>query len=118
MVEFIFVRVENIVGKGENAGYQHFLLFPQCLQKAALKAVKICDCLVKGYNKKKKKKKKKKKMCLWNTNAPKTAIFWEMQPIYLTLTFADDLDLGTSRCVLMRYAFITNMSFVSKLVKE
>ena len=27
-------RVENIVGKGENAGYQHFLLFPQCFQKA------------------------------------------------------------------------------------
>ena len=26
-------RVENIVGKGENAGYQHFLLFPQCFQK-------------------------------------------------------------------------------------
>ena len=26
-------RVENIVGKGENAGYQHFLLFP-CFQKA------------------------------------------------------------------------------------
>ena len=25
-------RVENIVGKGENAGYQHFLLFPQCFQ--------------------------------------------------------------------------------------
>ena len=24
--------VENIVGKGENAGYQHFLLFPQCFQ--------------------------------------------------------------------------------------
>ena len=23
-------RIENIVGKGENAGYQHFLLFPQC----------------------------------------------------------------------------------------
>ena len=22
--------VENIVRKGENAGYQHFLLFPQC----------------------------------------------------------------------------------------
>ena len=30
-----FDRVENIVGKGENAGYQHFPLFPQCLQKAA-----------------------------------------------------------------------------------
>ena len=27
-------RVENMVGKGENAGYQHFLLFPQCFQKA------------------------------------------------------------------------------------
>ena len=26
---------ENIVGKGENAGYQHFLLFPQCFQKAS-----------------------------------------------------------------------------------
>ena len=29
-------RVENIVGKGENAGYQHFLLFPQCFQKASI----------------------------------------------------------------------------------
>ena len=28
-------RIENIVGKGENAGYQHFLLFPQCFQKAS-----------------------------------------------------------------------------------
>ena len=28
------IRVENIVGKGENAGYQHFLLFTQCFQKA------------------------------------------------------------------------------------
>ena len=26
-------RVENIVGKGEHAGYQHFLPFPQCFQK-------------------------------------------------------------------------------------
>ena len=24
--------VENTAGKGENAGYQHFLLFPQCFQ--------------------------------------------------------------------------------------
>ena len=30
---FFFDRVENHVGKGENAGYQHFLLFPQCFQK-------------------------------------------------------------------------------------
>ena len=26
-------RLENIVEKGENAGYQHFLLFPQCFPK-------------------------------------------------------------------------------------
>ena len=31
----VFDRVENIVEKGENAGYQHFLLFPQCFQKAS-----------------------------------------------------------------------------------
>ena len=29
-------RVENTVGKGENVGYQHFLLFPQCFQKSSL----------------------------------------------------------------------------------
>ena len=27
-------RIVNIVGKEENAGYQHVLLFPQCFQKA------------------------------------------------------------------------------------
>ena len=27
--------VENIVGKGEYAVYQHFLLFPQCFQRAS-----------------------------------------------------------------------------------
>ena len=32
-LKFVLGRVENIVGKGKNAGYQHFLLFPQCLQK-------------------------------------------------------------------------------------
>ena len=26
-LKFVLERVENIVGKGENAGYQHFLLF-------------------------------------------------------------------------------------------
>ena len=31
----VLERVENIVGKGENAGFQHFLLFPQCFQKAS-----------------------------------------------------------------------------------
>ena len=28
-----FDRVENTLGKGENTGYQHFLLFPQCFPK-------------------------------------------------------------------------------------
>ena len=31
----VFDRVENIVGKGENDGYQHFLPFPQCFQEAS-----------------------------------------------------------------------------------
>ena len=29
----VIEREENIVRKGENAGYQHFLLFPPCFQK-------------------------------------------------------------------------------------
>ena len=33
--KFALERVENIVGKGENASYQHSLLFPQCFQKAS-----------------------------------------------------------------------------------
>ena len=33
MVISVFDMVENNVGKGENAGYQHFLLFPQCFRK-------------------------------------------------------------------------------------
>ena len=28
-------EIENVVGKGENAGYQHFLLYPQCFLKAS-----------------------------------------------------------------------------------
>ena len=31
----VFDRVENIVLKGEIAGYQHFLLFQKCFQKAS-----------------------------------------------------------------------------------
>ena len=30
--ELFLERAENIVRKGENAGYQHFLLFSQCFQ--------------------------------------------------------------------------------------
>ena len=38
----LFDRVENTVGKGENAGYQHFLLFPQCFPKpSSLESLKV-----------------------------------------------------------------------------
>ena len=33
IVELISYMVENFVGKGENAGYQHFLLFPTIFSK-------------------------------------------------------------------------------------
>ena len=33
-LKFALGMAENIVGKEENAGYQHFLLFIQCFQKA------------------------------------------------------------------------------------
>ena len=41
-LKFVIGLVENIVGKGENAVYQHFLLFPQCFQKAYVKSQ---DCV-------------------------------------------------------------------------
>ena len=34
-LKFVLGRIENMVGKGENAGHQHFLLFPPCFQKAS-----------------------------------------------------------------------------------
>ena len=33
-LKFGLGRIENIVGNGENAGYQHFLLIQQCFHKA------------------------------------------------------------------------------------
>ena len=42
-----FVSVENNVRKGENAGDQHFLLFPTLFFKAfSFKTVYTQDCLV------------------------------------------------------------------------
>ena len=34
-------RVENTVGKGENASYQHFLFYPQSFQKLSFQEVLI-----------------------------------------------------------------------------
>ena len=52
MIKFVDDRVGKIVEKGENAGYHHFLLFPQCFQKASFPRVnKTRDCMAKGSNK-------------------------------------------------------------------
>ena len=49
MIIFVFDRVENIVGKGENAGNQHVhLFFSQCFQKlmgGGEVVVKSLDCV-------------------------------------------------------------------------
>ena len=34
MAKFVLDKIENIVEKEENTGYQHFILFPQSFQKA------------------------------------------------------------------------------------
>ena len=36
IMEFVFGRLENVVGKGDNAGYQHFLLFSTIFSKCFL----------------------------------------------------------------------------------
>ena len=48
MLQFVFERLEKIVGKGENAGYQHF--FPaMCSKSFFLGDIKNLYCVVKGY---------------------------------------------------------------------
>ena len=47
MICFVNGTVENILGKGENAGYQYFLLFPQYFQKGFFPSVfKSLHCAV------------------------------------------------------------------------
>ena len=48
MMIFVFDRVRNIAGKGENAGYQHFLLSPRCFQRVFTQGFKSQDCVVKS----------------------------------------------------------------------
>ena len=46
-IEISFERVENIFGKGENAGYQHFSPFSTTFSKGFLySVVKGPDCVV------------------------------------------------------------------------
>ena len=43
-------RIGNIVGKGENEGHQHFLLFSQCFLKLSLlRSQKLT--VIKGFDK-------------------------------------------------------------------
>ena len=44
----VFDGEENIVGKGENAGYQHFLLFQQYFQKPSVYDSFFSDCCEKS----------------------------------------------------------------------
>ena len=41
-------QIQNVMGKEENAGFQHFLLFPFCFQKFFALGRKIQDCVVKS----------------------------------------------------------------------
>ena len=42
-IQHLLQRVENIVGKGKNTGYQHFLLFPECIRKVSLSwSLNVC----------------------------------------------------------------------------
>ena len=45
-LKIVLERIGNIVGKGENARDQHFLLFPQCFPEFFYWVVKSRYCLV------------------------------------------------------------------------
>ena len=47
-LRFVSGKVENIMGKGENAGYQHFLLFPKCFHSLFFKVIQSWNCVVKS----------------------------------------------------------------------
>ena len=47
-LKFVSSRIENIFGKGENAGYQHFSPFPKMFSNASfLRVFESWDCVVK-----------------------------------------------------------------------
>ena len=50
-MDFVTARVENLVGQGENAGYQHFLLVPQCFlfKSLFLRVIKSRNCGVRSH---------------------------------------------------------------------
>ena len=48
-LKFVWERVENIVGKGEKAGYQYFLLFPQCFQNTYQLFLLFPQCFLNSF---------------------------------------------------------------------
>ena len=48
-MEYVYEWIEKIVEKGDNAGYQHYLLFPQYHQKPFFRAIKAWNAFVKDY---------------------------------------------------------------------
>ena len=132
--------LKTLWGKREIACNQQFLFFPQCFlpvwrifcnfHQIWNVSVKLSvwknlnfvtfrvkkkeqslnySCFVSGNS-------KLNKMCLWNNNAPETAIFFRNVTLIFDLDLADDLDFGTSRCVQIRRAFIPSMSLITKLI--
>ena len=53
MIISAFDKKKKIVGKGINAGYQHFLLFPHCFEKAAFQDTSKCVIVWEWVEKKK-----------------------------------------------------------------
>ena len=50
-MKFVCEKLENIVGRGENAGYQHFLLFPTMFEKTFVsEALKCCGVLQDSFS--------------------------------------------------------------------
>ena len=58
MFGFVSDNVENIMGKGENAGYQHFLRFPLCFPKTERKEERRKKVRKKGGREERKKERK------------------------------------------------------------
>ena len=66
-LKFAFGRVENIVGKWENAGYQHFLLLPMLSKGLLYRVIRSRDCVIQS----------------WATSWFKRPLFWYNTPSWI-----------------------------------
>ena len=105
---FDICRVENIVGKGENAGYQHYLFFHQMLMLffflRDIKGCPLCSKLPKnkilGWSKLKTfadYKKKKLKMMTFMFDRVET--LWEKEKMLVTSIFSFPLNVFKRRFI-------------------